>query len=426
MKISVIIPAYNSEIFLAETLDCLLSQTLNDIQIVIVNDGSTDGTQKIIDEYARKDARILPVYQENAGVSAARNNGIEKADGEFIIFLDSDDLLSQNALENIYNSLCENHADLAIFRVESFGIGGRNYNPIVDEFTKEKKIDCYDKRLLWNYLVSNKCYRTSLLKESRVRFPAMKYSEDGAFFMEFIHAVKPEITGVFDAVFMYRRHSLSVTHRVNTPLLKDFSKSMKSVYSCAERSFEDCPEKKERYLQEILRKSYSALINEFYRMLWIAEDEDALGFMGAMTEDLLGKMNDETKKACRSLTQDMDKLYFSKKEIAEKPMITVIAKNPTEEFLSSLYSQTMPVFELITSENAAILHSENTVTLPEKGFKSNAKKAAKGKITLILNGNEKLDGRLLKVLSHFKNSKKLGFLPNFVIKQGAYLFLKIR
>ncbi len=426
MKISVIIPAYNSEAYLAETLDCLLSQTLKDIQIIVVNDGSIDGTDKIIEEYAKKSDKILPVFQQNAGVSAARNNGIEKADGEYILFLDSDDLLSENALESIYNSLKETDSDLAICRMETFGIGGNAVNPVVEEIAEKKSVDCYDKRLLWTFLLGNKCFRTDLIKKYGICFSPIKYSEDGVFIMQFIHTAKPRITGVYDAVFKYRKHSLSVTQRVNTPLLTDFSTAMKSVYSCAETSFEGCTEKKEEYLQEILRKSYSALINEFYRMLWASEDEEALAFMGKFADELISKMNRETKKACQSLTQDMDKLCFSKAEIAENPMVTVIAKNPTEEFLSSLYKQTMPVFEFITSEKSTVKHSENTVILPEKAFRSKVKKKAKGKITLTLKGNEKLDSRLLKVISHFKNSKKIGFLPNFIIRQGAYLFLKIK
>ena len=121
MEISVVVPAYNSENFIAETLDCLLNQTLKDIQIIVVNDGSTDGTGAIIDSYAAKHGNILPLYQENAGVSAARNNGIEHAEGKYIMFLDSDDLLSRDSLERIRDALERNQADIAICRIERFG-----------------------------------------------------------------------------------------------------------------------------------------------------------------------------------------------------------------------------------------------------------------------------------------------------------------
>lgn len=414
MKISVIIPAYNSENFISETLDCLLNQTLKDIQIVVVNDGSTDGTGKIIDAYAKKHANILPVFQENAGVSAARNNGIDRAGGEYILFLDSDDLLGENALEQMCNALDETQADIALCRVESFGIS-RSSNPVVDSLVRDKAIDCYDKRLLWNYLVSNKCYRAKTLKESGIRFPEMKYSEDGAFFMQLIHTAKPKITGVENAVFRYRRHTLSVTHKVNAALLQDFSKSMDMIFFCADNYFSGTAEEKSDYLQEILYKNYSALINEFYRLLWVSEGDEALEYMGKRLAYLESEMNKETLSRCKALTKDIGTLLFSKTEIAEKPVISVIAQNPTAEFVKNVYIQSMPIFELICGQNAP--DYENAFAVP---------RAPKGKIILKFNGNENLDSRLFKVVSLLKNSPKTGFLPDFLIILGAKILLKIK
>ena len=109
--ISVIIPAYNSEKFIGETLDNMLSQTLKDIEVIIVNDGSTDKTQKIIDEYVSKYDIFKSYIQKNAGVSAARNNGLEKATGEYVVFLDADDIFSENSLEAFYNTAKKTDAD---------------------------------------------------------------------------------------------------------------------------------------------------------------------------------------------------------------------------------------------------------------------------------------------------------------------------
>ena len=325
MKFSVIVPAYNSEKYIEETLNCLLSQSEKDIEVIVVNDGSADSTGEILDRYSLKDSRVIHISQENAGVSAARNNGIERARGEYMIFIDSDDLLSPDALEKLYAALISTGADLAIFRVKSFGQGGSQYNPIVDELIKETAIDCYDKRLLRNFLVSNKVYRTQLVKDSGVRFPPMRYSEDGAFFMQFVHTVKPKITGVADALFMYRRHSASVTHRVNSALVNEFSKSMDFVYSVAEASFEEAPEKKQDYLQEILFKDYLALMNEFYRMLWKAEDGETLTAIGKRCEYLTSRMTDATKAKCAREIKDIGKPVFSKEEILEKPIPLILA-----------------------------------------------------------------------------------------------------
>lgn len=426
MKISVIVPAYNSEKFLAETLDNLLGQTLKEIQIIIVNDGSTDSTGDIIAEYSRKHSNITPIYQKNAGVSAARNTGIEHAVGKYTAFLDSDDLYSENALEEMYNALEETGADLAICRIMRFGFGGTEFNPIVDSFVNEKSIDCYDKRLLWNFLPCNKCYRTELLKNSNVRFPPLRYSEDGAFFMQFIYKAQPKITGVANAVMKYRRltpeQGFSVSQRIEYELVDHFSQALDSVYISAKDSFAsgNCSDT-EGYLQEILYKNYYALINEFYRMLWKGDNE-TLDLMSEKVAALKEKMTPETLAKCQNAIKDIGEPLFSKAEIADKPYISVIAKNPTCEFIQSLYAQSMPIFELITAENTNLPDKENIKIVSAKVLK----KSAKGKITINFKGTEILDGRFLKVVSLLKKSPKFGIFPDSIIKLGASLLLKIK
>ena len=90
-KVSVIIPVYNVEDYLEKCLDSVINQTLKDIEIIVVNDGSPDNSQKIIDEYKKKDKRIISIMKENGGQASARNLGIKKARGEFLCFVDSDD-----------------------------------------------------------------------------------------------------------------------------------------------------------------------------------------------------------------------------------------------------------------------------------------------------------------------------------------------
>lgn len=419
-RISVIVPCYNSEKFLKETLDNLLGQTLREIQIITVNDGSRDSTADIIAEYAAKDSRILSLYQENAGVSAARNNGIEHAEGKYTMFLDSDDLFSENALESMYNALEETGADMGICRIMRFGYGGNEFNPIVDTFAKEKEIECYDKRLLWNFLPCNKCYRTDLLQKSGVRFPPLRYSEDGAFSMQFIYKTQPKITGVSDAVMKYRRltpdEGYSVSQRIEYELVDHFSRSHELIYEAAKQSFDgkNCTDT-EDYLQEILIKKYTALINEFYRSLWRGDGE-TLDLIGSIAADAKARMTDKSKKKCGGVIKDIGEPIFSKSEIAEKPFVSVVAKNPTEKFIQSLYAQTMPVFELVTDKNDSLPDYENI----------SFSKKPKGKITVHLSGNNPLDMRFLKIVTLLKKSPKFGIFPDFMIKLGANLLLKIK
>jgi glycosyltransferase involved in cell wall biosynthesis len=105
-KVSVIIPVYNVEKYLGECLDSVLRQTLKDIEIICVNDGSTDGSAKMLAEYAAKDPRIRIITQANAGLSAARNAGMDAACGKYIYFLDSDDYIKDDAMAKCF-SICE-------------------------------------------------------------------------------------------------------------------------------------------------------------------------------------------------------------------------------------------------------------------------------------------------------------------------------
>jgi glycosyltransferase involved in cell wall biosynthesis len=94
-KISIIVPLYNTERYLQRCFDSLVNQTLKEIEIILVNDGSTDNSSKICDEYAKRDRRIKVIHKENGGVSSARNTGMELASGEFLAFVDSDDYVTK-------------------------------------------------------------------------------------------------------------------------------------------------------------------------------------------------------------------------------------------------------------------------------------------------------------------------------------------
>lgn len=110
--ISVIIPVYNMEKYLRRCLDSVLAQDYTNLEILVVDDGSTDGSWAICQEYARKDARITVIHQENGGLSAARNTGLDRATGAYIAFVDSDDYI----LPNMYSAMlaCKNREDADI------------------------------------------------------------------------------------------------------------------------------------------------------------------------------------------------------------------------------------------------------------------------------------------------------------------------
>lgn len=110
--VSVIIPAYNSELFIGSCLDSILNGTYKNIEIIVVNDGSIDNTAKLCDEYAKKYLNIKIIHSENGGVSSARNKGIDAANGDYITFVDADDMLTEDAIEVLVNTCEKTNADI--------------------------------------------------------------------------------------------------------------------------------------------------------------------------------------------------------------------------------------------------------------------------------------------------------------------------
>ena len=134
VKVSVVIPFYNVEDYFEECVSSIVNQTLKDIEIICINDGSTDNSLKILEQFANSDDRIKVFSQENRGVSASRNRGIKLAQGEYIYFMDSDDILDLNALEELYDFSKSNDLDILIFKLISFN----------NETGERYSIDYYD------------------------------------------------------------------------------------------------------------------------------------------------------------------------------------------------------------------------------------------------------------------------------------------
>lgn len=120
VKISVVIPVYNVEAYLRECVDSVLAQTLQDYEIILVDDGATDSSGAICDEYARQDARIRVIHQPNGGLSAARNTGLDAATGKYIYFLDSDDYIRQDSLKLLFDLAEQEQADVVFFDAHVF------------------------------------------------------------------------------------------------------------------------------------------------------------------------------------------------------------------------------------------------------------------------------------------------------------------
>ncbi len=212
--ISVIIPVYNVEKYLSQCLDTIIAQTFADIEIICVNDGSTDSSRKILEQYAKNDSRIKIVDKKNGGLSSARNAGMKIATGEFISFIDADDWVDTTMLEKLYQNITLLSSDISICAVHQFDELTQKIDDSKPYFTLgyfdesfDNKVFSYrdTKDFLMNVCVMawNKLYRKSFLDECQAQFPDGLVFEDGTFFFSIFFKTQ-RISLVRDFLYYYR------------------------------------------------------------------------------------------------------------------------------------------------------------------------------------------------------------------------------
>ena len=220
MKISVIIPCYNAARYLPECLASVSAQTLRDYEVIIIDDGSTDDTARIAESAAEEDGRIRVIRQKNAGVSAARNAGLDCAAGEFVTFVDGDDLLAPDALEVMLNAASEG-VDMVICAHQTFDDAGREVVFVPEtrwmDLRGEAQRRAAALRLIEGdsvlNIMCNKLHRRALIERERIRLtPGLKIAEDALFNLEAVLAGNGMVY-VNRVTYRYRMHALSATHK---------------------------------------------------------------------------------------------------------------------------------------------------------------------------------------------------------------------
>lgn len=183
-KISVIVPVYNVEAYLSKCIESIIHQTYQNLEILLIDDGSTDGSGPICDAFAEKDARITVIHKKNGGLSDARNTGINHSSGEYLAFVDSDDSLDLHMLEKLYAALKEHDADISICdfcRVDSDGNnyedGQSNFHTCAGLATGKEVIQRLFEGDYTYYTVAwNKLYKREIFKN--IRYPYGRLNED--------------------------------------------------------------------------------------------------------------------------------------------------------------------------------------------------------------------------------------------------------
>jgi len=265
--VSIIIPAYNSEKFLPRCLDSVLGSTYRDFEVILVNDGSTDGTGRISDEWAARDGRVRVIHQSNAGISHARNQGLERARGEYVLFMDSDDLVCPQMLETLVSAIESGDCDFSM-------VYGKNVDEdripdaIRDMATLPEDREISGKRLSQDELmrglydsgsfqykvVWNKLYRKS-------RIDGMRFLPEASEDFEWNNRVCLKAAGavlVEKELYYYVQHEASVMHKGVTGVIIE---RLRSVMTC----LNEIPKQQRCYRAYCLKYLYKAFFYARYK-----------------------------------------------------------------------------------------------------------------------------------------------------------------
>lgn len=215
-KISVIIPVYNVEKYLPATLDSLTGQTFDDFEALCVDSGSSDQSLSVLKEYAAKDERIKIIEQNNRGVSAVRNAALDRAGGEYIAFLDSDDLMHPQMLETMFRTLTETDSDIVYCDINRFKDGENVFFeeikiPIVNVLSEHFESFVWNKTDNPKVALWNKLYKAELFKG--IRLPEeITVAEDLVVMHSLLFSAK-KVAHVYAGLMYYRQRAGSLIHR---------------------------------------------------------------------------------------------------------------------------------------------------------------------------------------------------------------------
>ncbi len=231
--VSIIIPAYNVAPYLERCMESVLGQTYRDLQIILVNDGATDNSGVICDEYKAKDCRVEVIHKENGGLSSARNAGLAYAKGEYIYFLDSDDYIERNLVEVCVQTIHRTNCDVVVMNhiIETIDGGKKNTNFMLGEYSMTSDSTRYrfivkkllDYKVGWN--AWNRFYKAQFIKENNITYIDNNkiFAEDQAYAIQTALCMNKMVV-IRDALYHYmiRETSIMGVIKKNKPPIEKF------------------------------------------------------------------------------------------------------------------------------------------------------------------------------------------------------------
>ena len=432
-RLSVIIPVYNGEKYIEKTLESMVTQTVENFEVIIVDDGSTDGTAEICKKYCDEYNDFFYIYQEHKGVYAARNAGIEKAKCEYFLFLDCGDLLTDGSIEAIFKCSDEQDADIVTGRSWRHGDIEYEYEKALDIIATMPVVENMESWLLKNWELGAKAIRKKYFDLYNLRF--LDLSAYGEWLLHMQIVMKgAKICGcpdfILEKTVKHIEDGFSQFALPSYENIKSASYVISEVYEMAKTAIVEQTgtfDGDEAYIQEFIHFIFQFYIDNFYRHYWYA-DEKTILLMKDEFEKYAQLIRPERFKKLQENNADirLPYIYIDKKEAASEPEFAVFFDLTKEEeylpFLRSLYAQTYPFFEVMISESRfnspafpdEFRNMENITVLPDKGFHTNARKQAKTGKCFEVRSGEPID---IRVLRETALSKGPVFIAQYVFAQ---------
>lgn len=417
-SLTVIVTAYDDPEGLKYTLEGLCEQTSEEFDVLIVDNGATEETKELIRSYCKEYVGFESFETEHTLVPAARNEGMKRARGELLWFVDSGDYLAPESVENLLEATEENKADIYVPRYYSAGENEPYYDAWADQLAVVPKIDRFDRALLNILDLDGKVFRKKFFDLYSVTFPVIPKYYNVVFAAKCLFGCDAKVSGVAGAIYSHRRgvfsHGFDEDAQPSGKLLETAIASYEPILADIKALIEEdtgALDGDEYTVQEFLSIYFSVLTDDFYRYFWYIDD-DALAALRTKLEEISSQMTKERLSKIYTQFHDLrfPRIYIKHEDAAATPMFSLIAEftepEGTGEFLTSLYNQRFPFFEIFVRES--VLQSEefpaemkdmpNLHAFPDKDYFVLARGNAAG-IPVNVKDNAPLDPRLLSELS---------------------------
>ena len=401
-KVSVIVPVYNVENYIRDMLLSVQNQTFKNFEVVLINDGSPDNSQVIIEEFCRADKRFKCYVQENGGVAAARNNGISKAQGDYLVFYDPDDFIPNNALEKMYKVASKNNSDMVIGIMEEKSLGESLIYMHSQALAKQDKIDIMDVHFTGAWSLCHKMFKRTLIVDNNIKFEKLANAEDGVFTYCCLNHAK-RINGCKVVAYNYMKRPFwleaSATQTISSKylegLLASHNRILEEATKLADKHLSG--QAREKYLQELfVRFIEGEMIKGYYRNIWRA-DEDIITRISERTDYYRQFVTEGQWQEILSRHKDLEleKGYMMPEEIAKIPTVSILVSadvnaEKLDLILGSIYNQQFQRFEVLLPKkyvdivDSGYLKKPNFRVAEGESFKATAITEAKGKYVAII------------------------------------------